>query len=39
MYGYSMVKHIEGLGYKVEENTLFFLFIAFLSPFLAISGS
>jgi len=23
MYGYSMVKHIEGLGYKVEENTLY----------------
>ncbi|MHB8055546.1 MAG: PadR family transcriptional regulator [Candidatus Aminicenantales bacterium] len=22
-YGYSMVKHIEGLGYKVEENTLY----------------
>jgi len=35
MYGYSMVKHIEGLGYKIEENTLFFL----LSSFLAISGS
>ena len=23
MYGYSMVKHIEALGYKVEENTLY----------------
>ena len=23
MYGYSMVKHIESLGYKVEENTLY----------------
>ena len=23
MYGYSMVKHIETLGYKVEENTLY----------------
>jgi len=23
MYGYSMVKHIEDLGYKVEENTLY----------------
>jgi len=23
MYGYSMVKHIEGQGYKVEENTLY----------------
>ena len=23
MYGYYMVKHIEGLGYKVEENTLY----------------
>jgi len=23
MYGYSMVKHIERLGYKVEENTLY----------------
>ena len=23
MYGYSMVKHIEGLGYKVEENTVY----------------
>jgi DNA-binding HxlR family transcriptional regulator len=23
MYGYSMVKHIEGLGYRVEENTLY----------------
>ncbi len=23
MYGYAMVKHIEGLGYKVEENTLY----------------
>jgi PadR family transcriptional regulator PadR len=23
MYGYSMIKHIEGLGYKVEENTLY----------------
>jgi PadR family transcriptional regulator PadR len=22
-YGYSMVKHLEGLGYKVEENTLY----------------
>ena len=23
MYGYSMVKHIGTLGYKVEENTLY----------------
>ena len=23
MYGYAMVKHIESLGYKVEENTLY----------------
>jgi DNA-binding PadR family transcriptional regulator len=23
MYGYSMVKHIEAMGYKVEENTLY----------------
>ncbi len=23
MYGYSMVKHIEGLDYRVEENTLY----------------
>jgi len=23
MYGYSMVKHMEVLGYKVEENTLY----------------
>jgi PadR family transcriptional regulator PadR len=23
MYGYSMVKHIETLGYSVEENTLY----------------
>ncbi|HOW84921.1 MAG TPA: helix-turn-helix transcriptional regulator [Candidatus Aminicenantes bacterium] len=23
MYGYSMVKHIGSLGYKVEENTLY----------------
>jgi len=23
MYGYSMAKHIDGLGYKVEENTLY----------------
>jgi len=23
MYGYSMVKHIETLGYRVEENTLY----------------
>jgi DNA-binding PadR family transcriptional regulator len=23
MYGYSMVKRIEGLGYRVEENTLY----------------
>ena len=23
MYGYAMVKHIETLGYKVEENTLY----------------
>ena len=23
MYGYSMVKHIESLGYQVEENTLY----------------
>jgi len=23
MYGYSMVKHIERLGYRVEENTLY----------------
>ena len=23
MYGYSMVRHIEALGYKVEENTLY----------------
>jgi PadR family transcriptional regulator PadR len=23
MYGYSMVRHIETLGYKVEENTLY----------------
>jgi DNA-binding PadR family transcriptional regulator len=23
MYGYAMVKHIEGLGYRVEENTLY----------------
>lgn len=23
MYGYSMVKHIESLGYRVEENTLY----------------
>jgi PadR family transcriptional regulator PadR len=23
MYGYSMVKHIESQGYKVEENTLY----------------
>ena len=23
MYGYSMVKLIEGLGYRVEENTLY----------------
>jgi PadR family transcriptional regulator PadR len=23
MYGYSMVKHIEGMGYRVEENTLY----------------
>jgi len=23
MYGYAMVKHIEALGYKVEENTLY----------------
>ncbi len=23
MYGYAMAKHIEGLGYKVEENTLY----------------
>jgi len=23
MYGYSMVKHMETLGYKVEENTLY----------------
>ncbi|MCX6569954.1 MAG: PadR family transcriptional regulator [Candidatus Aminicenantes bacterium] len=23
MYGYSMVKHIEGLGYRIEENTLY----------------
>jgi len=22
-YGYSMVKHIEGMGYKIEENTLY----------------
>lgn len=22
-YGYSMIKHIEGLGYKIEENTLY----------------
>jgi DNA-binding PadR family transcriptional regulator len=25
MYGYAMVKHIESLGYKVEENTLYTL--------------
>ncbi len=23
MYGYAMAKHIESLGYKVEENTLY----------------
>jgi len=23
MYGYAMVKHMEALGYKVEENTLY----------------
>jgi PadR family transcriptional regulator, regulatory protein PadR len=23
MYGYAMAKHIEALGYKVEENTLY----------------
>lgn len=23
MYGYAMAKHIETLGYKVEENTLY----------------
>jgi len=23
MYGYSMVRHIEDLGYRVEENTLY----------------
>jgi PadR family transcriptional regulator PadR len=23
MYGYAMVKHIDALGYKVEENTLY----------------
>ena len=23
MYGYAMVKHIETLGYKLEENTLY----------------
>ena len=23
MYGYSMVKHMETLGYKIEENTLY----------------
>jgi DNA-binding PadR family transcriptional regulator len=23
MYGYAMARHIEGLGYKVEENTLY----------------
>ena len=23
MYGYSMVKHIDGLGYKIEESTLY----------------
>src|SRR3972149_6056000 len=23
MYGYAMVKHIETMGYKVEENTLY----------------
>jgi DNA-binding PadR family transcriptional regulator len=23
MYGYAMVRHIESLGYKVEENTLY----------------
>ena len=23
MYGYSMVKHMEMLGYKIEENTLY----------------
>ncbi len=23
MYGYAMVKHIEALGYRVEENTLY----------------
>ncbi len=23
MYGYSMVRHMESLGYKVEENTLY----------------
>jgi DNA-binding PadR family transcriptional regulator len=23
MYGYAMVKHIESLGYRVEENTLY----------------
>ena len=22
-YGYAMAKHIEGLGYRVEENTLY----------------
>jgi len=23
MYGYSMVKYVDGLGYKIEENTLY----------------
>lgn len=23
MYGYGMIKHLEGLGYAVEENTLY----------------
>ena len=23
MYGYAMVKHMEAMGYKVEENTLY----------------
>jgi PadR family transcriptional regulator, regulatory protein PadR len=23
MYGYAMVKHVESVGYKVEENTLY----------------
>lgn len=23
MYGYAMVKHMETLGYKIEENTLY----------------